>query len=347
MAESKDFPYQDICRKVFRADLQPAARRWISALSSEELQRFHYVFSRLVTDNYSTTRSTTKRAENKLQASRYTIPEWKMFLANGSIEDEEKKEDPLACATSSHLTYGNFDSTQMRAARAIPTRTRASDQSQINASANSKEYMEKWNDRMMNTTYRHDICHSSYQRTLRNETQDQTIIVYSKGVLTKDAAEKAKQYIDVELQWTRDFREMCRSFADSIDATAYRNNFTTLKKVTGERFVHPKWSDPVPVSRGLKRSAESYWQTTNKTDFKLSERPDETFKAIDQHRACYKCPFDHHAIADKQTTLMRDEYVDHMKNKDDQPLYWVDMRVRIPPGSGVIGNVIGDGNIPQ
>lgn len=345
---SKTVPFKDICDIVFRPDLHPAAYRWVSGLSDEELQRFNFVFSRLAKqDNYTTVRSTTKVTENKLMASRYTIPEWKLFMQGTSLQKDTKKEDPLARATSSHLTYGNFDEEQMRASRAIPTRTRASDQSQINATEKSKEYMSRWTERMMNTTYRHDICHSSYQRTLRDETTDQTVLIYSKGVLSKEAAERCKKFVDVELQWTRDFREMCRSFSDSIDATAYRNNFTTLKKVTGERFAHPKWVDPVPVSHGLKRSAESYWETTNKTDFKVSERPDETFKAADLHRACYACPFDHFPITEKITSTFRDDYLDHMKNKDDQPEYWVDMRVRIPPGSGVIGDVVGDGNVPK
>ncbi|OHT04786.1 hypothetical protein TRFO_06241 [Tritrichomonas foetus] len=342
-----NIPYKNICDAVFRPDLHPAAYRWISALSPEELQRFNYVFPRLCSDNYSTTRSSAKITGNKLMATKYTIPEWKLFCDGSEVNLEQKNEDPLARATSSHLTYGNFDADQMRTAKAIPTRTRASDQSQINATEKSKDYMARWTDRMMNTTYRHDICHSSYQRTLRDETTDQTVLIYSKGVLSKAAAERAQRFIDVEAQWTRDFREMCRSFADSIDATAYRNNFTTLKKATGERFTHPKWVDPVPVSRGLKKPAEAYWETTNRGDFKVSERPDETFKAADLHRACYACPFDHHPITDKLSSTVRDDYLDHMKNKDDQPEYWVDMRVRIPPGSGVIGDVVGDGNIPH
>ena len=354
MHPNKNIPYKNICDTVFKPDLHPAAYRWVSGLSNEELQRFNYVFPRLCVDNYSTVRNTGRLTENKLMASRYTMPEWKLY-----VNDEIKKgapverasapsaEDLLRRATSSHLTYGNFDPEEARLAKAIPTRTRASDQSQINAAERSKEYMERWADKMMNTTYRHDICHSSYTRTLHNETSDQTVLIYSKGVLTKAAMEKAEQWVDKDLQWTRDFREMCRSFHDSIDATAYRNNFTTLKRVYGERFTHPKWTDPVPVTRGLKKAPEAYWETTMRGDIKPSERTDETFRAANLHRANYRCPFDQYPMYEKMTTLNRDDLVDHMKNKDDQPEYWVDMVVRIPPGSGVVGNVLGDGNVPK
>ena len=220
---SKTVPFKDICDAVFRPDLRPAAYRWVSGLSDEELQRFNFVFSRLAkSENYTTVRSTTKITENKLMASRYTMPEWKLLMqSTNALNKEKKNEDPLARATSSHLTYGNFDEEQMRASRAIPTRTRASDQSQINATEKSEEYMSRWTERMMNTTYRHDICHSSYKRTLRDETPDQTILVYSKGVLNKEAAERSKKFIDVELQWTRDFREMCRSFSDCLSKQLY------------------------------------------------------------------------------------------------------------------------------
>ena len=43
---------------------------------------------------------------------------------------------------------------------------------------------------------------------------------------------------------------------------------------------------------------------------------------------------------------MRDDYLDHIKNKDDQPAYWTDMVVRMPPGSGVVGEVLGNGPRP-
>ena len=77
--------------------------------------------------------------------------------------------------------------------------------------------------------------------------------------------------------------------------------------------------------------------------YQPSQRTTETFKAADLHRANYKRPFDIVPIEDKWTTSMRDDYLDHIKNKDDQPAYWVDMVVRMPPGSGPVGDVLGDG----
>jgi hypothetical protein len=216
------------------------------------------------------------------------------------------------------------------------------DKSQINTTERSEAYMERWNDRMMNTTYRHDICRSGFQRTLRDQNADQTVIVYSKATLNDTASQKAKEFIDVDPVWTRNFRELCRSLADAVDATAYRECFTTLKQGCTERFAHPKWSDPVAVSHGLDRSAESYWQSTHRTDFVHRERPEETFKAVDQHRACYTRPFDLFPMTEKTTTTFRQEYQDHMASKDDHPDYWTDMTVRIPPGSGVVGDVVGD-----
>lgn len=345
----KSVPYADICAAVFKPELKPAYTRWITNLSPEELQRFYAVFSRIAKDQAKERPTSRNISTNKLMASKYTMPEWNVLKVREVVQNQKKKEeeDPLSMPTTQHLNIGNFDYDQMKAARAIPTRTRQNDQTQINASERSKDYMERWNEKMLNTTYRHDICHSGYQRTVHNKTLDQTILIYSKNVLTKEAAERSKKYVDIDLEWTRSFREMCRSLQDSIDATDYRNNFTSLKKMNKERFAHPKWSDPVPVSRGLPKSAESYWETTHNSDFKKSKRTDETYSVIDQHRACYKCPFDHHITVDKQSTTFRDDFTDHVAHKDDQPLYWTDMRVRIPPGSGVVGDVIGDGNIPK
>ena len=282
-----------------------------------------------------------------LVASKYTMPEWEILNVRkvAATKREVPKEDPLRRPTTQHLNIGNFSEEEALSARAIPTRTRQNDISQINAIERSKEYMERWTEKVMNTTYRHDYCHTGYGRTIHNETLDQTVLVYSKGVLTNEVAEKAKEFIDVDPAWTRAFREMCRSLADSIDATDYRYNFTELRKVNDERFTHPRWVDPVPVSKGMKKPAEAYWETTYDGTYKKSERPDETFKAANLHRANYACPFDRHPSVDKQSTTFRDDFVDHVAHKDDQPLYWEDMTVRCPPGSGVVGTVVGDGNI--
>ena len=345
MNPTKPVPHKDICDAVFKKELLPAVYRWISSLSSEELRRFHEVFPRLARDTGGDGQVTTARLRSRLQRSKYTMPEWNSFEKEEEApKDELSVQNLLLKPTTSHLSYGAFDAEQMRAARAIPTRTRDNDKSQINATERSEAYMARWADTMMNTTYRNDICHSSYKRTVRNQTDEQVVIVYSKGTLNAKASERAKLYVDKDQIWTRAFRELCRSLAQSIDSTDYRKEFTTLKKLPeGSRFLHPKWRDPEPVTRGMKRPAESYWQTTMRGSYQPSQRTTETFKAADLHRANYKRPFDIVPIEDKWTTSMRDDYLDHIKNKDDQPAYWVDMVVRMPPGSGPVGDVLGDG----
>jgi hypothetical protein len=335
-------PFKNICDAIFKPDLLPAVYRWISALSPEELARFNTVFPRLVSTDKKT-KGTTKSLCNRLQPSRYTMPEWNVLPPpSAPVPRKLTTESLLARSTSSHLTYGAFDDDQMRASRAIPTRTRDNDKSQINTTEQSEAYISCWSDRTMNTTYRHDICHSGFNRTLLDQTTDQVVIVYSKATLNSAATEKAKEFVDKDPLWTRNFRELCRSLADSVDATAYRECFTTLKKGPSERFVHPKWMDPVPVSVGLKKSADAYWQTTHRMDFVPSVKTEETFKAVDQHRACYSRPFDLTPMTEKISTTFRVEYQDHMANKEDHPDYWTDMVVRIPPGSGVVGDVVGD-----
>jgi len=342
--KSKQIPFQDICDAIFRPEILPAVYRWISGLNSESLQRFNYVYKRLTTDNSDNiTELPTQNTKEKLQTSKYTMREWSTLKPDNTevVSKTRSINDYLARATSSNLTYGAFDEEQMRASRARPTRTRANDVSQINSTERSPEYMARWSERMMNTSYRNDICRSGFKRTIKDQNIDQTVIIYSKNTLNNVACERAKKYIDVDAAWTRHFREMCRSLSDSLDATAYRNNFTSIKQSKGERHVHPKWVDTLPPTKGMTRPAESYWETTMHADLRPSERADETFVVTDQHHACYSCPFDHHPLTEKPQSSFRSDFQDHMATKDDHPEYFKDMRVRMPPGSGVIGDVIG------
>jgi hypothetical protein len=342
----KPIPYKSICDAVFKKELLPAVYRWISNLSPEELARFKTVFPVLASDEALRPSKTSKRFPNRLQPSRYTMPEWNILpevdpprAATNTIESW------LARPTTSHTTYGTFTEEQGRVARAVPTRTRQDEKSTWMATTRSPKYMASWADRNMNTTYQHDYCHSGFARTLRDQTRDQTVIVYSKATLGPEASIRACEYIDVDPVWTRDFREMCRSLRDAIEATAYREAHTTMKSANGLRFTHPRWTDPVPVSVGLARSAEQYWSTTHRRDFIPLVKTQDTTGYDDQHRARYSKPFDNHPMTDKPTTVFMAEFVDHMKNKDDQPLYWTDMVVRIPPGTAPVGEILGKGSL--
>lgn len=346
--KAKPIPYKNVCDVVFKKDLLPAVYRWVSSLPPEELERFDGTFTRLLKEGKDESPAYTRKLEDRqLQASRYTVPEWNSFgVKLEQTKHEITMDDLLNVPTSSHITYGAFTEEEMKTAKAIPTRTRANDVSQINATTRSKAYMERWAERMMNTSYRADTCKSNFKRTIKDQTKDQIIIVYSKNTLSEIAHERAKLYADNDQIWTRNFREMCRSLANAIDSTEYRTGYTSLKEVNKERFANPKWTDPIPVSRGMKKPAESFWESTAKSTFIEPDKTSETYKVRDQHRACYTRPFDLFPMTEKTTTSFRDDYLDHMKNKDDQPEYWVDMRVKMPSGSGVVGDVIGDGNIP-
>jgi hypothetical protein len=340
-------PYQNICDVIFKSELRPAVYRWISGLSPEELARFRSVFTRIANDIKTKAGPTTKEKHYRLQPSKYTMPEWQLFPpADPPVERDLSTDGLLRRPTTSNLTYGAFNQDQMRTARAIPTRTRADEASQINQTEKCEAYMAEWAPKMMNTTYRHDICHSNYKQTVQQQDLDQTVLVYSKNTLTPEASEKAKAYVDKDPVWTRNFRELCRSLNDAIDATAYRAGFTTLKTAPGERFTHPKWSDPPYVSHGLKKPAEAYWMPTYHTDFVDPGRLPDSYTKDDQHRARYSNPFDFHPKTEKQTTTFRAEFVDHMASKDDHPEYWTDMVVRIPPGTAVVGNCQGHGPRP-
>jgi hypothetical protein len=93
----------------------------------------------------------------------------------------------------------------------------------------------------------------------------------------------------------------------------------------------------------MPKPAEAFWETTYRTDYHPMDRTEETWRATDQHRACYSRPFDLHPQTEKSlSTTTRDMLQDHMAAKDDHPMYWKDMKVRIPPGSASVGRVLGD-----
>lgn len=344
-------PHKNIIDAVFKQDYQPAAYRWVSAMQPETLTLFESVFKRLSVDMEDPGDNEKQQQKSQLMASRYTIPEWKIMPIADVPKDsgeEESVDSLLRKPTESNLTYTKFTPEQSRVCRAVPTRTRDSDKSQINATENSPAYISRWAARNMKTSYMNDICKSDFGSTIQNKTVQQTVLVYSKGVLSDAAAKRAEKYVDVEPVWTRNFRELCRSLHNSSDSTAYRTGYTVVKKPPpGERFVCPKWSDPKPmVTRGEKKSAESFWQTEMKAEYHQLKKPEETFKAASQHKACYSCPFDHHALTEVgQTTTMRAEFPDHMANKDDHPMYFDDMKVTIPPGTAAVGEVIGTGGV--
>ena len=342
-------PYKDIIDAVFKEDYIPAAYRWVNAMQPETLQLFNNVFRRLARDSGDQPDLVRTTEKSQLMASKYTIPEWKIMPINevSSVDkDEDSIEALLRKPTESNLTYTRFTPEQSKVCRAVPTRTRDSDKSQINATENSPAYISRWAARNMKTTYMNDICNTNFTSTVKNHTQHQTIIVYSKGVLSEAAMKRAEKYVDVEPVWTRQMREMCRSLQQSADSTAYRTGYTVVKKPPpGERFVCPKWRDPEPkVSEGKKRPAESFWGSEMKTEYKPLVKPEETFKSDDQHRARYSCPFDQHAITESVfTTSMRDDFPDHLAKKEEHPLYFEDMKVTMPAGTAPAGEIVGVG----
>jgi hypothetical protein len=343
----KTTPFKAVCDAVFKPELLPAVYRWVSALSHEEIVRFSTVFPILASDGREIPDPPAKKVGMLMQASRYTIPEWGCFGSEATPRDiVPEMESMLRRPTTSHLAYGAFNQQQMRNAVPPPTGSRASERSQIIPDHRSEQALQMWSDRRLNTTYRHDMCHSGFERTVRDQTADQTVTIYSKNTLNAAAAERASRYVDRDPVWTRNFREMCRLLSDAITATDYREAFTEVKEATGERHKHPRWRDPEPVSVGLPKPAEQYWGTTHRTDHPQLRRERENPPYDDQHRARYKRPFDVHARTEKPTTTVRDEFRDHIANRNEQPEYWRDMIVRVPPGSAPAGNIAGDGPPP-
>jgi hypothetical protein len=133
--------------------------------------------------------------------------------------------------------------------------------------------------------------------------------------------------------------------SDAITATDYREGYTEKKKSKGERFTHPRWRDPEYVSTGLAQPPEASWASTQR-DYGPLKKTKETVPYDNQHRARFSKPFSVHPQVEKQTTSFRSDFKDHIACKDDQPEYWKDMVVRIPPGSAVAGNIRGNGPPP-
>jgi hypothetical protein len=296
----------------------PAVYRWVSGLSHEQLARFATVFPILANDDRNIPSTTTKKTGMLLQASRSTMPEWGCFGTETVTSAREPVgiEASLRRATSSHLVYGAFEERQMREAIPVLTHTRRTEKSQINQPERSAEYMEKWSERQLNTTYRHDYCHCGFDRTVRDQNVDQTVVVYSKNTLNDNAAARAAHYVDRDPVWTRNFREMCRMLSDAITATDYREGFTEVKKAKGERFTHPRWGDPEYVSTGLEKPPEASWASTQR-DYGPLRKTKETVPYDDQHRARYSKPFSVNSKIEKQTTTVRADFKDHIACRDD------------------------------
>lgn len=346
--KSPSSTHKNIADAVFKKELLPAAYRWISSLQPEKLELFQEVFSRLTTDSQSSPQMTTRSlSQRKAVASRYTMPEWNRM----PIEEAKAAEraagnpDPLSRPSTYAIDFIRYDQDQTEVARGRPTRTRDNDKSQINSAEQSPTYLKRWAERQLNTTYREEVCRSTFDSPIGGRSVRQQIVVYSKGVLNTAAEGRAEAYVN-DTTWTRPFREMCRDLKDSINSTAYRADFTSLKTSNQERFAHPKWSDPVPVSRGMAQSPESTWCSEEHRTYTRLKREADRYTAVDQHRAAYSKPFDQHAITEKTTTTtFRSDFTDHMADRDDHPMYFEDMRVRIPPGTGPAGKIVGDGRL--
>jgi hypothetical protein len=131
--------------------------------------------------------------------------------------------------------------------------------------------------------------------------------------------------------------------ADAIEAMACREEFTPIKTTTGERSVHPRRTDPVPVSVGLPRSPGSYWASTHRTYYVPPSTQQDANGYDDHHRARHQRPFGRHPLSETMMTTFSADYRDDMAIKDDQPEYSTDMVVRYPPGTAVVGDILAAG----
>lgn len=340
-------PHKDIIDVVFRPDILPAAYRWVNSMQPETVKLFVKVFKRLASD-IQKNKDIKKNVEKiTLQKSKYTMPEWSL-LPIGQTPDAPPPgvDDLLKRPTCTNIAHTEFTQEQRDVARAVPIRTRDSDKSQINATENSPVYLERWARRNLNTTYNADIGKGTLVSSVKENSIRETVKVYSKGVLSEIAMQRAEAYVDKDPVWTRSMRELCRSLISNADSTAYRAGFTIVKKLpTGERFAHPKWSDPKPVLGTTTRAAESFWESEMNRSYVPLKTLEETFKVADQHRARYECPFDFHALTEKNTSTIRADFPDHMASKDEHPLYFDDMKVTIPPGTASVGEIVGKGGV--
>jgi hypothetical protein len=333
----KEIPFRAVCDLVFKQDLLPAVYRWISGLPPETLLRFRSVFSRIANDIGKGESADVPASPSEGSSFASEMPIFSPLPSRDLSPDHL-----LSRPTSSHLTYGAFDGEQMRACRAVPTRTREDERSQILTAERSGANMDFWTERAMNTTYCHDVCRTPTERTVRDETPDQMVIVCSKGTLNDEAAERAKHFIGRDAVWTREFRDLCRALSTAIDATTYRAGFTAAKAVHTPHHPRPKWTDPVPVSQGLARPAETFWQTSNRAEFVPITRSEEEYRPPDTRKASFAKPFDVHPSADrKMTTATRENFPDHFASRNERPEYFADTRVCFSPASAVAGQIVG------
>jgi hypothetical protein len=336
--QEKEIPHREVCDRVFRKDLLPAVYRWVSALSPAGLTRFERVFPRIARAIVDPSSIST---DNSTTSSYSSMPEWSLFQGSAPPSVDLSPETLLSRPTSSHLTYGAFSADQMRACRGVPTRTRENDRSQIHTAERCGANMERWTERAMNTTYRKDICHAPVEGGVKNCTEEQMAIVYSRGTLSEEAVSAVAPMIGRDGGWTREFRELCRALAEAADATDYRAGFTGVKVAPPATHTRQKWTDPVPVSHGLARAAETFWQTSNRADFVPVTRPVESYRPADQRKAEMETPFDRHPGAEKMISATREAFRDHTAERDDHPEYYSDARVRIGGASAVAGRVTG------
>jgi hypothetical protein len=190
----------------------------------------------------------------------------------------------------------------------------------------------------MSTTYRRDICRTANERTVQDATPEQKVFVYSKGTLNSEAVSVLSQFIEKDPICAREFREICRSLSESINSTAYRNGFIEKKVVPTTQHRKPKWMDPIPVSKGLPKPAETFWQTSNRADFKPITRIEEKYRPSDQIQVK---PFDLHPGVEKLGTTMREAIKDHCVDREQHPEYFGDGNMRIGSASAVAGKIVG------
>jgi hypothetical protein len=338
----KEVPYRDVCDLVFKKDLLPAVYRWVSSLSPENLVRFSRVFPRIAQSILDPSEDDQNSDScNESYAPSSTMPEWTLFQTiDQPRQTPLSPEFLLSRPTSSHLTYGAFDADQMRACRGVPTRTREHERSHIHTAERCGANMDRWKERAMTTTYRRDLCGAA-DRPAGDPTADQIVIVYSKGTLNAEAASAAAGHIARDPAWTREFREMCRGLAEAINATAYRAGFSGVKAAPVAQHTRPKWSDPTPVSHGLARPAETFWQTSHQAAFVPAPVPAPARRAADRGKAEHVLPFDLHPGAEKMTTATREAFRDHAAEREERSEYYADAWVRTGPASAVAGRIVG------
>lgn len=336
--------HRRIVEAVFKKEFIPACEIWIKGMQPDKVDQFESIFTRLIQEDNSQVK-TRQLPERNAVSSKYTVPEWNVFHLNEpKAQNEKPSDDPLRRPSTSNLTYGHFKPEDTKFCRGVPTRNRNTDFSQIYVGENSPAAIDNWGKNTLNSTYREELCHQSSYRPIATVGADQ-MVVYCKGLLNAKASERAKQHVSDPV-WLRLFREFCRDLRNTIDGTAYRSAFTTVKEVNKNRCTHPKWKDPELVTNGKGNSPEKSWRSETRSAHRRFEKQTDRYSKIDQHKAGYNRPFDLTPQTDKRiTTCLRGDYVDHLAMKDSHPIYFQDMSVRMPPGTGPMGTIVGDGKL--